>query len=481
MGLPFQLIIEGPTRADLHAMRRVWWVGALVAIFLAGAVICLLYYLPKSGWRRTTASGAVQIIGAPEDATVTIDGRSATRASSPILVAPGTHRLRVAARGYLSASYPVTVTAGATTTISTQPWLAQPRVMQLLPPLPGSTVTSAGFLQDGRVTLEVALSPGNERQLWVVDGGPPQRIGPPLAQGSIAASPDGQRVAYFAVANGQSSGQQPTELWLSGAAGQQPGQRYVLPPQSGTSQLIDASWAPDGEHLLLVSSAGSTTGGQRTTIAWLDAGQGDPRELVRLPSDIVAGSESWSPDGRWVAFLALAGNTPSLCLLSVPDGEFRYLGNLGSSLSHPLPVTPATWAPVSGELLYSAATSGGANGTGWLLGGGSSGAIFSMLAAQPAPRLVTKADAQSPAWLPDGSVAALARGKADGPLLIRQFSTDGSATDGPPLAVTSGSPYAARWDIAHAQAIIVVRGDSLATSGTGDQYWLARFRPEVAS
>ena len=481
MGLPFHLIIEGPTRADLQAARRVWWVFVLMAIVLAAAVTFLLYYVPRSAWRRPATSATVRIMGAPGDAAVQIDGQSAMRALSPISMAPGSHRLRVTARGYLSATYPVTMTAGATNTISAQLWLAQPRVMQLLPPLPGSTVTSAGFLQDGRVTLEVALPPGNERQLWVVDGGPPQRIGPPLAQGSIAASPDGQRVAYFAVPSGQSSGQQPTELWLSGADGQQPGQRYALPPQSGASQLIDASWAPDGQHLLLVSSAGSTTGGQRTTIAWLAAGQGGPRELVRLPSDILVGSESWSPDGRWVAFLALAGNTPSLCLLSVPKGEFRYLGNLSSSLSHPLPVTPATWAPVSGELLYSAATSGSANGTGWLLGGGSSGAIFSMLPAQSAPRLVTKADAQSPTWLPDGSVAALARGKADGPLLIRQFSTDGSATDGPPLAVTSGSPFAARWDIAHEQAIIVVRGDTLAASGTGDQYWLARFRPEVAS
>ncbi|MDE3076692.1 MAG: PEGA domain-containing protein, partial [Chloroflexota bacterium] len=424
MELPFHLIIEGPTRADPQAARRVWWVCALAAVGVAAAATFLLYYVPRAVWRLPAALDTVQIIGVPEDAAVQIDGHSATRALSPLSLAPGPHRLRVTAPGYMSGTYPVTVTAGATATISTQLWLAQPGTTQLLPPLPGSTVTSASFLQDGRITLEVALPPGNERQLWVVAGGQLHRIGPPLAQGSIAASPDGQRVAYFAIASSQSSAEQPTELWLSGADGRLPVKRYSLPAQSGASQLVDVSWAPDGQHLLLVSSAGSTTGGQWATIAWLDAGQGDPRDLVRLPSDVVSGSETWSPDGRWVAFVALTGNTPSLCLLSVPDGEFRYLGDLGSGLSHPLPVAPATWAPESGDLLYSAPISSSTAGTGWLLGGGSSSAVYSILPAHPTPRLVTKDDAQSPFWLPEGSVAALARGKADGPLLLRQFNSD---------------------------------------------------------
>jgi len=42
----------------------------------------------------------------------------------------------------------------------------------------------------------------------------------------------------------------------------------------------------------------------------------------------------------------------------------------------------------------------------------------------------------------------------------------------------SGSLYSARWDMAHAQALITVRSDGLSLSGDADQYWLAHFRPD---
>ena len=96
----------------------------------------------------------------------------------------------------------------------------------------------------------------------------------------------------------------------------------------------------------------------RTVVSWLAADQGDPQPLVSLPDEVVAGSYSWSPDGGWVTFLATGSGHTSLCLVGVPNGDFRYLGDVNSGgLSHPLPVSPVSWAADGSELLYSAAAS----------------------------------------------------------------------------------------------------------------------------
>ena len=52
-----------------------------------------------------------------------------------------------------------------------------------------------------------------------------------------------------------------------------------------------------------------------------------------LPSDIVPGTEAWSPDGTHVAFVAHAGQVNALCLLGI-DGSFRYVADLDPS-AHP--------------------------------------------------------------------------------------------------------------------------------------------------
>jgi hypothetical protein len=42
----------------------------------------------------------------------------------------------------------------------------------------------------------------------------------------------------------------------------------------------------------------------------------------------------------------------------------------------------------------------------------------------------------------------------------------------------AGPTYAARWDVAHAQAIVAVRGTAT-TGANGPEYWLVRYRPEA--
>ena len=113
-----------------------------------------------------------------------------------------------------------------------------------------------------------------------------------------------------------------------------------------------------------------------------------------------------------------------------------------------------------------------------LLGGGSPTALYLINPSMPLPRLFNGTELQSPIWFPDGSVVGLGKGKGNQSIVLRHISGDQPALDGPPLPVKSGSAYGAKWDIAHAQAIIAVRGDGLGLSGDTDQYWLAQFRSE---
>ncbi|MCC6179168.1 MAG: hypothetical protein IT305_27995, partial [Chloroflexi bacterium] len=46
------------------------------------------------------------------------------------------------------------------------------------------------------------------------------------------------------------------------------------------------------------------------------------------------------------------------------------------------------------------------------------------------------------------------------------------------LPFKAGPTYAARWDVAHAQAIVAVRG-AASTGANKAEYWLVRYRPEA--
>jgi len=485
MTFPDTIIGEAPARTVLRTALGKWWVWLLIAIVLAAAAAIVVTRQLGGGHQTQSSTAAwLSVSSSPAGAAIEVDGRQSGRTPTSIDVGPGTHHVSLAVPGYQAGDYQVDVAAGGTGRLASELWLAQPRVRQLLPPLPGATLAGASFLDDGRVALAVALPPGDERQLWLEGpGGEQRRLGPALARGSVALSPDGQRVAYLAgAANPGGTGQGLTQLWLSAADGQRAAQRYAVPtPTSGTDQLVDVSWAPGGRDLLLVSKQAVAAGGQRTALLWLSPdGDSDPRLLVSLPSDVVHGSYSWSPDGQWVAFLTVGTDRSSACLLGLPSGDFRYLGDVGSGgLSQPMPLGSLSWSADGRQLLYSAASGKAPAGVAALLGGGSPTALYLVDPSIPLPRLFNSTELESPTWFPDGSVVGLAKGKGNQSIVLRHITAAQAPVDGPPLPVNSGSTYGARWDVAHAQAIIAVRGDGIGLSGAADRYWLAQFRAEA--
>jgi Tol biopolymer transport system component len=252
----------------------------------------------------------------------------------------------------------------------------------------------------------------------------------------------------------------------------------VLPTTSNDERLVDLSWAPDGQHLLLVSREPRTGGGLRTHLRWLDSVTGEASELASLPSEIVPATFNWRPDGHWVAFLARADQATSLCLLGTRSGEFRYLADLGRDDSAPLPFAPLAWAPDGERVVYSAPPQDRSGPPGWLFRGSPPLTLYLADLNGATSRRLTDAPGQSPTWRRDGSIVALDRPKWDGEILLRAVDPTGDARELGPLPVEAAPTYAVRWDVAHAQAIVAVRRAGT-VGASGPSYWLVRFHAEA--
>src|SRR5581483_9511498 len=176
--------------------RWVWAVGGAIVASLAAMVAVWSGQAQPSA----TAGGAtLQIDATPAGAVIELDGQERGRVPADLSVAPGDHLLTVRRPGFLDAAQRLTVPAGVTRTATLELWTQAPRLLAVRPAFPGAAVSSVDFLGDGRIALAVTLPPGDERQLWLLDGdGDLRRFGPPAARGTISASPDGATVAYLA-------------------------------------------------------------------------------------------------------------------------------------------------------------------------------------------------------------------------------------------------------------------------------------------
>ena len=118
-------------------------------------------------------------------------------------------------------------------------------------------------------------------------------------------------------------------LWLVSDGQSAPGNGWRAPLAAGEG-LLDASWSPQADRLLAIGAQVLPGGATRSRVWFVDADGQSAREVLSLPSDVVPGSELWSPDGQHVAFVAHAAQVNALCLLDL-DGSFRYVADLDPS------------------------------------------------------------------------------------------------------------------------------------------------------
>ena len=478
--LPPRRVVVHPARgASLRRLVRDWYpLLALFVIISAATVVNLRLQAVRA---EEADAGTLVVTSSPAGAVVDVDGRSRGETPATIPLSPEAHRVTLRADGYAPTTYDVTTTTAQTTTLHADLWLASPRVQRLRPTFPGATVTHASFLADGRIVLSLTLQPGDEHQLWLLepDGGA-RRLGPANVVGALAVSADGQQVAYRAKGRSDPSfSKRLDEVWVSAADGQGATRLYALPPDAQDESVVDLAWAPDGHALLIVARQSLTGGGGRTRLRWLDRATGALRDLVALPSDVVPGSYSWSPHGGSVAFLSRVEQTTSLCVLDTQSGELRYLADVGWDMSAPLPYPPLTWSPDGRRVLYSAPAQDRSAQVNWSFGAGSAAAIFDATLPGRGGRRLGEAEGQFPGWRPDGTVVALARAGSSQPLVARQVMLSGETQDVGEMALRVPASFAVQWDVAHAQAILVIEGAGNLGSGQ-PEYWLVSWRPEEA-
>jgi len=114
--------------------------------------------------------------------------------------------------------------------------------------------------------------------------------------GDLHFSPDGRRLAYFAISYRWDW--QPHVRVLDIASGDE---RELTPP--GKSERAP-QWSPDGKLLAFLSNRGG-----KTQIYTVGAGAGQPAALTTRKNGVQ--SFHWSPDGRTIAYLAKTDDAPS--------------------------------------------------------------------------------------------------------------------------------------------------------------------------
>jgi len=474
MELPLEVDFEAPTRDDvvlwLRALRS--WRGLLatstIAVALAGGIWLYRHFTTTS----PANLGSLTIATTPDQAYLSIDGQPHGRTPGSVSLAAGRHAVSLTLPGFAPQSVLVELQAGRHIDIARQLWPANADVLAIHPPLPGSRIDATAFQDDGSLALDVELS-SDEHQLWLVDRSGSYRQLGLGTHGSIALSGDGSELA-FVDAQGSATFSSATRnaVWLADPQSNDRRLLFALSGDQALSQLSDLSWAPGQHRLLAVATDQGTAGSGRSRLLVL-SDSAAPRQVIAVPAMVVPGSETWSSDGRQVAFLAKSGSATSLCLLNIADGSFRYLADTGGT-SDQLPVAEVAWAPDDNQVFFTSEESGQNVAALWPFGGSPAAKLYATPRAGGPTHQVSAAQLRSPVGLADGTLLGFGRGK--GGTVYLQSLAQGLA----PVPVSSvglqRERFAARWDVARQQALLVTSGSS-SDGSERIEMWLVRFTP----
>ena len=481
MELPFTVVFEAPSQEELRdvlRMRGTWAAGLIVALALG--VAYLLAGVNRADAGQPGGAVPLGLTSRPPGAAVWLDDRERGRTPLQLAVEPGAHSVVLRppdGRDALDGRYALQVTAGAAA-LDAVLWRRQPGLTRLRPALPGATLADARLLDDGQLGLSIGLPPGRRLQAWRLDPrtGRLEAVLTDVAGARLAFAPGARGLAYVGtevgpppggVEGGPSVTSPERVVWLVPAGSTAPGAGWRAPLESG-ERLVDASWSPRAERLLVASLQPLGGGAVLSRVWFLEADGQQARLALGLPSEVVPGSEAWSPDGRHVAFIAHAGDLSALCLLGL-DGEFRYLADLEVSSAPPLGYPRGVWSADSRRLLFVAPRPHppGAS-VGWLQAD-TPRALYLADVADPAPLLLQDTTADLATWREDGQLLGVGRPGPDAPLSLRRLTAAGAAAEQLlELPLKPPGQYAATLDVARARLLVAAR-----TPAGSLDYWLA--------
>jgi Tol biopolymer transport system component len=201
------------------------------------------------------------------------------------------------------------------------------RSKQFVPYLGGISAEFLDFSRDGKWVTYVAFP---EKTLWrsKMDGSERLQLTlSPLRVFMPRWSPDGKRIAFFAIAPGR-----PYEI-------------YAVPAEGVASQklvseghtAIDPSWSPNGKQLAFSSAWWVEPESATMGIRMLDS---TSRQISTLPGSERLCCPRWSPDGRYVDAVSV---TSQLMLFDFTTHKWQELTNF--------PVSHHSWS-LDGQYLY---------------------------------------------------------------------------------------------------------------------------------
>ncbi len=477
MELPFTVVFEPPSQKELRAalrMRGTWVVGLIVVLAIGTAV--LLWNVARADAVGGGAAVPLQLASQPPGASIWLDGRERGRTPLDVLVDPGVHSVVLKTPDTLDSQYAVQVGAEGAV-LDALLWRRQPTLRRLRPTLPGAVLSDVRLLSSGELALSITLPVGRQVQAWRLDprSGALRPVLTDATGTRVAVAPDGQRVAFVGYELGPAPfGGDPTGygsvqasiVWVVSATPWAAGAGWRAPLGPG-EQLVDVSWSPASDRLLVVTTQ-ALGGATRSRMWFVEPDELQAREILSLPSEVVPGSDVWSPDEQRVLFLARAGALNALCLLEL-QGDFRYVADLDPTPVSPLAYPRATWSADSQRLLFVAPHQhppGG--GSGWLQSDPRH-ALYLADVADPTPALIGDTDVDQAVWREDGQLMGLGRAGNDGSLDLRLLGASGSSQHLLELPLKPGSslPYAAVWETARARLLVANR-----TSSGDIDFWL---------
>jgi len=212
-------------------------------------------------------------------------------------------------------------------------------------------------------------------------------------------------------------------------------------PVGGGGHKLFPAFAPDGRSLYLLLNAWNRWSLWVQPIA--DGGPSGPmRPLLADPvpqaGTAVHSQPAASPDGRWVAFLEIRGDSREILVVAAAGGTPINVTN------HPAADYLPAWSPDSSRIAFVSERDGGPRIWVQAIEGGQP--------RGPAERLTTGTRAeQSPAWSPDGTQVAFVSGAA----AASEVAVADGRRRGAPLVVATGShPKRVRWAARHGWLLI---------------------------
>jgi hypothetical protein len=477
MELPFTVVFEPPSQDELRAVLRMRgpWVAGLIVVLAIGTAV-LLWNVTRADAVSGGAVASLQLASQPPGAAIWLDGRPHGVTPIDVLVDPGVHAVLLKSADTVDGPYAVQVGAdgGALDAVL---WRRQPALRRLRPTLPGAVLSDVRLLSTGELALSVTLPADRHVQAWRMEprSGALRPVLTDAPGTRLAVTPDGQQVAfvgyeigpppYGGALTGLGAAPQANMVWVVSATpwASLAGWRAPLGPGE---RLVDVSWSPSADRLM-VATTQVVGAGLRTRLWFIDADMLTAREVLTLPSEVVPGSDVWSPDGQRVIFLARAGALNALCLLDL-QGDFRYVADLDPSPVAPISYPRATWSTDSQRLLFVAPRQHPpGTGSGWLQPD-SRHSLYLADVADPTPALIGDTDVDLAVWREDGQLMGIGRTGNEGPLDLRLLGVGGSQRLLElPLKPSASLSYAAVWDTVRARLLIA------SPTPSGDiEFWL---------